>query len=66
MMFDRLPPGTSSWRRTSVEVVALAGHGGELSRLEPADGWAELPPDGERFLWTDQRSDLLRVIKFQR
>ena len=66
MMLDRAPPSTSFWRRTSAQVVVLAGHDGELSGLDPADGWAELPPVGERFLWTDQRSDLLRAIRFQR
>jgi spermidine synthase len=66
MMLDRAPPSTSFWRRTSAQVVVLAGHGGELSGLEPADGWAELPPIGERFLWTDQRSDLLRAVRFRR
>jgi hypothetical protein len=65
MMLDRVPPGASSWRRTPAQVVVLAGHGGKLGGLDPADGWTELPPVDERSLWTDQRSDLLRAIRFR-
>ena len=64
MLFDRPPPGTSIWRRAPALVVALAGRGGDLGRLDPADGWTEMPPGKARFLWTDQRSDLLGVIRF--
>jgi SAM-dependent methyltransferase len=65
MLYDRPPPSTSLWRRLPAIVVALPGRGGDLSRFKPADGWVELlPPFGARSLWTDQRSDLLRVIRF--
>jgi hypothetical protein len=65
IMYDLPPQSVSPWRRSAAIVVALAGRGGDLSRLKPADGWVEmLPPFGARSLWTDQRSDLLRAIRF--
>ena len=64
MLFDRPPPGTPVLRRCQVLVVALAGRDGDLSGLDPADGWTELPPAGARSLWTDQRSDILGAIRF--
>ena len=65
VFYDHPPQGTTAWRRSAAVVVALAGRGGDLSRLKPADGWAELlPPSGVQSLWTDQRSDLLRAIRF--
>ncbi len=64
MLLDRPPPGISIWRRAPALVVALAGRGSDLGRLDPADGWTELPPGSARFLWTDQRSDLLGAIRF--
>lgn len=62
---DRPPADTSLWRRSPAIVVALPSHGRDLSQFNPADGWvALLPPFGARSLWTDQRSDLLRAIRF--
>ena len=64
-LYDRPPPSASPWRRFPAIVVALAGRGGDLSRFKLADGWVELlPPFSARSLWTDQRSDLLRAIRF--
>jgi hypothetical protein len=65
MLLDRPPPGTPIWRHSPALVVALAGRDGDLSGLDPADGWTELPPAGARALWTDQRSDLLGAIRFR-
>jgi hypothetical protein len=59
---DSIPMHLLRWRSIC---SALAGHGGELSRLGPADGWAVLPPVGARSLWTDQRSDLLRATRLR-
>ncbi len=64
MMLDHPPAGTSVWRREAALVVALAGHGGDLSRFDRSEGWQDLPPAGTRSLWTDQRSDILRAIRF--
>lgn len=64
MLFDSPPPGTSAFRRSAALVVAMAGRGGDLGGLDPAEGWAALPSAGAWSLWTDQRSDLLRVMRF--
>jgi hypothetical protein len=64
-LIDHPPPGTPFWQRAAAQVVALAGHGGDLSRLGASDGWAVLRTVGARSLWTDQRSDLLRAIRFR-
>jgi hypothetical protein len=65
VLFDLPPAGTSFWRRTPATlVVAVAGRGGDLTYLSSNDGWKELPTGGPQFLWTDQRADLLRVIRF--
>jgi SAM-dependent methyltransferase len=64
MMLDHPPPDTVFWRREAALVVAVAGRDGSLDRLDPADGWTDLPPAGTRSLWTDQRSDILRAIRF--
>jgi len=42
----------------------VAGRGGDLGDLDPADGWMEVPPADAHFLWTDQRSGILRAIRF--
>jgi hypothetical protein len=64
MMVYDAPPGTASWRRSSATVVAMSARDGALNRLDPADGWTAVPSGGERSLWTDQRSDILRAIRF--
>jgi SAM-dependent methyltransferase len=63
LLYDS-PPGPASWRRSSAWVVALSARGGDLNRLDAADGWVAVPSGGERSLWTDQRSDILRAIRF--
>ena len=55
-------PGPSCGGTQLLLVVAVAGRGGDLGYLTTEDGWKELPPAKPRFLWTDQRADLLRVI----
>jgi hypothetical protein len=62
-LLDVPPPGASGLRRMPALVVALAGRGGNLDGLDPAQGWVELPPAGARWLWTDQRSDILTAIQ---
>jgi spermidine synthase len=64
VLLDLPPVGTSFWRRSSALVVAVAGRAGDLSYLSTKDGWDELPSAEPKFLWTDQRADLLRVIRF--
>ena len=64
ILIDDPPVGTSLWRHSAATVVAVAGRGGDLGYLTTEDGWKELPPAKPEFLWTDQRADLLRVIRF--
>jgi hypothetical protein len=64
MMLDHPPPGISVWRCEAALVVALAGHGVDLSRFDLSAGWEDLTPVGTRSPWTDQRSDILRAIRF--
>jgi hypothetical protein len=61
--FDTVQPG-SSLRHLPALVVAMARDGEQLVGLDPAHGWQTLPAGARRFLWTDQRSDLLGVIRF--
>jgi hypothetical protein len=63
-MLYRPPEGPASLRRLEVLVAVVAGRGGDLNDVDPADGWAKLPPAEPWAAWTDQRSDLLRVIHF--
>jgi hypothetical protein len=63
-LFDNQPAGTSLLRHSSTQVVAVAGRGGDLSYLTTEEGWKELPPPKPQLLWTDQRADVLRVIRF--
>jgi hypothetical protein len=63
-LFDLPPPGSSAWRRAPALVVAVAGRGGDLAGLDAADGWTPMHPREAQFLWTDQRSDILRAIRF--
>ena len=66
IMYDLPPQSVSPWRRSAAtRPPKRSRKPGNLSRLKPADGWVEmLPPFGARSLWTDQRSDLLRAIRF--
>jgi hypothetical protein len=57
-----VPPSGSELRRIGAEVVAVAAPGGELDDLA-ADGW-DVPQPGH-VLWTDERSDVLRVIRWR-
>jgi hypothetical protein len=36
----------------------------DLSRFDLSAGWEDLTPVGTRSPWTDQRSDILRAIRF--
>jgi SAM-dependent methyltransferase len=63
MLLDRPPPGTLAWRRAPALVVAVAGRGGDLGDLDPAEGWKELRQADAPAPWTDQRSDLLQAIR---
>jgi hypothetical protein len=57
-----VPPVGSERRRIGAEVVAVAAPGGELDALA-ADGW-DAPQPGP-VLWTDERSDILGVIRWR-
>ncbi len=63
-LFDSAP-GPLTIRHLPSLVIAMAGRNGNLGGLEAADGWVGLPPAEPWALWTDQRSDLLRVIRFR-
>ena len=54
-------PVGSDLRRIGAEVVAVGAPGSKLDDLA-ADGW-DLPEPGP-VLWTDERSDVLRVIRW--
>jgi hypothetical protein len=65
VLLDTPPAGTAApWRRLPALVVVMARSGSDLSELDAKDGWQPLPPASARALWTDQRSDILRVIRF--
>ena len=57
-----VPPVGAELRRIGAEVVAVAAPGGELDALA-ADGW-DVPQPGP-VLWTDERSDILGVIRWR-
>jgi hypothetical protein len=57
-----VPPVGSARRRIGAEVVAVAAPGGDLDSLA-ADGW-DSPQPGP-VLWTDERSDILGVIRWR-
>ena len=57
-----VPSVGSERRRIGAEVVAVGAPGSELDDLA-ADGW-DVPQPGP-VLWTDERSDLLRVIRWR-
>jgi hypothetical protein len=63
--FDTAEP-VSSFRHTPALVVAMAKDSEQLVGLDQAHGWHTLPAGAGRFLWTDQRSDLLGVIRLWR
>lgn len=56
------PPGADTFRQAGTEVVAVARPGGELDALV-ADGW-DVPLPGP-VPWTDERSDILGVIRWR-
>jgi spermidine synthase len=57
-----MPPLSAELRRIGAELVAVAAPGSELDALA-ADGW-EVPQPGP-VLWTDERSDILGVIRWR-
>lgn len=57
-----IAPQDASLRRIGAEVLAVAAPGGELDALA-ADGW-DAPQPGP-VLWTDERSDILGVIRWR-
>ncbi len=58
----RVLPAAPSRRESGAEVVAVAAPGGELDALA-ADGWG-VPRPGPA-LWTDERSDILGVVRWR-
>jgi hypothetical protein len=64
MLFDLPPLDTAIWRRASAIAVVLTGPGGDLSNRNSTEGGRAPRPVDPRSLWTDQRSDLLRAIRF--
>ena len=56
-----VPAGDDVFRQTRSEVVAVGTPGGELNALAD-DGW-DIPQAGP-VLWTDERSDVLGVIRW--
>ena len=56
-----VPSGNQGYRQIAAEVLAMAAPGGELDALA-ADGW-DVPAAGP-VLWTDERSDILGVIRW--
>ena len=58
----RVPTTAPSVRDSGAEAVAVAAPGGDLDALA-ADGW-EIPQPGP-VLWTDERSDILGVIRWR-
>jgi hypothetical protein len=57
-----VPPVGAALRRIGAELVAVAAPAGELDALA-ADGW-DAPQPGP-VLWTDERSDILGVIRWR-
>jgi hypothetical protein len=62
----RPPTGTPYWRSSGANVVAVAAPGANLDFLAPDAGWSVPPRPPAYALWTDQRSDLLRTIRWLR
>jgi hypothetical protein len=63
--FDTVQP-QSTLRHVPALVVAMARDDEQLVGLDRAHGWQPLTTGARRFLWTDQRSDLLGVVRFWR
>ncbi len=57
------PPRSSLYRQATAQVVVLARPVVDLTALRAGDGWQPLAPGGPAMLWTDQKSDLLGVIR---
>ncbi len=58
----KTPPGADAFRQAASEIVAVGSPGGELDVLA-ADGW-DVPRPGP-VLWTDERTDILGVIRWR-
>ena len=58
----RMPVGDDVLRQPRVEGLAMAAPGGELNAFA-ADGWDEVKAGP--VLWTDERSDILGVIRWR-
>jgi spermidine synthase len=56
--------GTPLWRSSAAEVVAVVTPGADLDFLTPDAGWAIPAQPPSYALWTDQKSDLLRTIRW--
>ena len=56
------PPQSSLYRQATAQIVVLARPIVDLTSLRDNDGWQALASGGASMLWTDQKSDLLRVI----
>jgi hypothetical protein len=54
----------SSWRIMPANVIAVALPGDDLDFLTQDAGWVSPPTEPGTALWTDQRSDLLRTIRW--
>jgi spermidine synthase len=57
-------PVVPDLHRAPSVAVAVAGRRANLDGLSPADGWADMVAADPAYLWTDQRSDILQVIRF--
>ena len=64
ILFDIPPPGTSILQRSPAIAVVVAGRDSTLDPFSDKDGWKALPAAEARYLWTDQRADIWRVISF--
>ena len=60
---DLPPPDQIGWRHMASDLVAIAARGGDLGMLAGDPNWKPLPRARPSALWTDQRSDLLGVIR---
>jgi hypothetical protein len=60
---DTPPSSEGTWRRLSTAVVAITSAGGTLDFLTAADGWITPPVPPTHLLWTDQRSDILSILR---